>query len=195
LCKANLAMTRIFLTLATADALALVLTFALGCWSKLTDGLHAAAGSAYLLHFLFGLFTAVGTLMTHCLIFTYFLGTGRWVKEVTLAYDLPDEPWHKRTRELKRRTFPPALAAMLVTIATAAAGAGAQLRSWPWQLHLTLGIVTLAVNYWAFRLEYRNVSVNARTLEEVLAEVDRVRAERGLPPNAEALLEEARRGT
>ena len=180
-------MTRIFLTLAGTNALALLVTFALGCWSKLTAGLHDADSSVYLLHFLFGLFTAVGTLLTHCLIFTYFLGTGRWVKEVTLAYDLPDEPWHKRTRELKRVTFPPALAAMLITIATAAGGAGAQLQAWPWQVHLTLGVVTLAVNLWAFRLEYRNVTENAGILEAVLREVDRIRAERGLPPNEEAL--------
>jgi hypothetical protein len=184
-------MTRIFLTLATAVYLSLTLTFALGCWSRLSDGLHAANGSAFMLHFLFGLFTAVGTLLVHCLIFTYFLGTGRWVKEVTLAYDLPDEPWHKRTRELKRQTFPPALTAMLVTIATAAAGAGGQLQAWPWQVHFTLGVVTLVVNAWAMRLEYRNLRINAVTLEEVLTEVDRVRAERGLPPNEEALAEEA----
>ena len=100
------------------------MAFVLGGCSKLTDGLHAANNSLYLLHFLAGLFTAVGTLLTHCLIFTYFLGTGRWVKEVTLAYDLPDAPWHKRNRELKRLVFPAALAAMLVTIATAAGGAG-----------------------------------------------------------------------
>jgi hypothetical protein len=186
-------MTRIFLTLATADLLSLTLTFALGCWSRLSDGLHAASGSAFMLHFLFGLFTAVGTLLVHCLIFTYFLGTGRWVKEVTLAYDLPDEPWHKRTRDLKRQTFPPALTAMLVTIATAAAGAGGQLQAWPWQVHFTLGVVTLLVNAWAMMLEYRNVHINARTLDAVLSEVDRVRAERGLPPNADALAEEARR--
>ncbi len=184
-------MTRIFLTLAAANALALTTAFALGCWSKLTDGLHAPASSAYLLHFLVGLFTAVGTLLTHCLIFTYFLGTGRWVKEVTLAYDLPDEPWHKRTRELKRLTFPPALAAMLVTIATAAGGAGAQLQAWPWQVHLALAVAALAINLWAFRLEHRNVTENAGILDAVLREVDRIRAERGLPPNEEALRQAA----
>jgi len=184
-------MTRIFLTLAAADSLALVLAFVLGSWSKLTDGMHAADGTVYLLHFLVGLFTAVGTLLTHCLIFTYFLGTGRWVKEVTLAYDLPDAPWHKRTRELKRLTFPPALAAMLVTIATAAGGAGAQMLSWPWQIHLGLAIAALIINLWAFRLEYRNVTENAGILDAVLREVDRIRAEKGLPPNAEALRQAA----
>src|SRR5580765_6835063 len=170
-------MTRIFATLASANALALAVTFVLGCWSKLTDGINAGESSVYVLHFLFGLFTGVGTLLVHCLIFTYFLGTGRWVKEVTLAYDLPDEPWHKRTRDLKRQTFPPALTAMLVTIATAAAGAGGQLQAWPWQVHFTLGVVTLLVNAWAMMLEYRNVHINARTLDAVLSEVDRVRAE------------------
>src|SRR4051794_4360143 len=176
-------MTRIFLTLAAVDSLALALAFALGCWSKLTDGLHTDASPAFMLHFLVGLFTAVGTLLTHCLIFTYFLGTGRWVKEVTLAYDLPDRPWHKRTRDLKRLTFPPALAAMLVTIATAAGGAGAQMQSWPWQVHFGLALAALVINLWAFRLEWRTVTENAAILDAVLRDVDRIRAERGLPPN------------
>ena len=42
-------------------------------------------------------------------------------------------------------------------------------------MHLALGTVTLLVNLWAFRLEYRNVTWNAATLDEVLREVDRVR--------------------
>jgi hypothetical protein len=182
-------MTRIFLTLASVNALALTIAFVLGCWSKLTDGLHSVDGTLYLLHFLTGLFTAVGTLLTHCLIFTYFLGTGRWVKEVTLAYDLPDEPWHKRTRELKRLTFPVALAAMLVMIATAAGGAGAQMQHWPWQVHFGLASAALVINFWAFRLEYRTVTENAGILDAVLREVDRIRMEKGLPPNEDALRE------
>src|ERR1700693_600070 len=121
-------MTRIFTTLATVNALALTATFVTAILSRWN-------GAVFLVHFCLGLFTAVGTLLVHCLIFTYFLGTGRWVKEVTLAYQLPDEPWHKETRELKRRAFPVALAAMLITIATAAAGAGAQLQEWPWYVH------------------------------------------------------------
>jgi hypothetical protein len=184
-------VSRTFLTLAITDALALLVTFALGCWSKLTSGLHDPASHVYLLHFLFGLFTAVATILIHCLIFTYFLGTGRWVKEVTLAYDLPDVPWHKRTRDLKRSTFPPALAAMLITIATAAGGAGAQLQHWPWYAHFSLALAALAINVWAFRLEYRHLTENAGILDAVLREVDRVRAERGLPPNDVALREEA----
>jgi len=186
-------MTRIFTSLALLNTLALIATYAVGVVSKLRASALHPEDPTYLVHFVLGLFTAIGTLLVHCLIFTYFLGTGRWVKEVTLAYDLPDEPWHKETRELKRRTFPPALAAMLIVIAAAAAGAGAQLQQWPWQVHATLGTLALLINLAAFRVEYRNVTANAVVLDEVLREVDRVRAAHGLPSNAEALREEEAR--
>jgi hypothetical protein len=182
-------MTRIFLALASIDALGLAASFAVGLTSMMREGVRHPDDPTYQIHFLLGLFTAIGTLLVHCIIFTYFLGTGRWVKEVTLAYALPDEPWHKLTRELKRWTFPPALCAMLVTIATAAAGTGVQLRVWPWYVHLTLACATLVINGWAFLVEYGNVRTNAGVIEAVLQEVDRIRAERGLPSNQEALQE------
>ena len=53
--------------------------------------------------------TSLGVL---CLIFIYFLGTGRWVKEVAIGYKIPDDPLPKLTRELKRKAFPAALFAM-----------------------------------------------------------------------------------
>lgn len=180
-------MTRIFLTLVITNSLSLVATFVAGVVSKLRDGVVNPQDPSYLIHFLLGLFTAVLTLLVHCLIFTYFLGTGRWVKEVGLAYNLPDAELPRQTRELKRLTFPPALFAMLTTIAAAAAGAGAQLQEWPWQLHLGLGCAALLINAWAFRVEYVSVRTNAAVIDAVLHEVDRIRAERGLSSNAEAL--------
>jgi hypothetical protein len=183
-------MTRIFASLAALDLLALVLAFAFGVASKLRGSAWRPDDPTYLIHFGLGLFAAIVTLLVHCLIFTYFLGTGRWVKEVGLAYDLPDQPWPKLTRELKRRTFPPALAAMLITIATAAAGAGAQLQEWPWQVHFSLALAALVVNLWAFWVEYHALRINGEVLDNVLREVDRIRAERGLPSNQEALRQE-----
>jgi hypothetical protein len=183
-------MTRIFTTLAVIDGLALLVSFVLGIASWWRGAAHQANDSLYLVHFTFGLFTAIGTLLVHCIIFTYFLGTGRWVKEVKLAYNLRDEPLPLLTRELKRKTFPPALAAMLITIATAAAGAGAQLQEWPWQVHATLALLTLVINGWAFSIEYRNVNINGGVIEDVMREVERIRAARGLTSNADALREQ-----
>src|SRR5437899_2448346 len=179
-------MTRIFPILAALDGLMLAVAFVLGVLSKLRDGVHNPSDQIFWYHFLFGLSAAILTLLVHCLIFTYFLGTGRWVKEVKLAYDLPDDPLPKLTRDLKRRVFPPALFAMLIAIATGAAGAAAQVEVWPWQIHATLATLALLVNLWAFRLEYRCLQINVGVLDEVMREVDRLRAERGLPSNAEA---------
>jgi hypothetical protein len=182
-------MAQTFRTLAVFLTIAILLTIGLGFWSFLTPG-EAKFKDLFIVHFVVGLATAIGALLVHCLIFIYFLGTGRWVKEVAIAYAMPDRPWPKLTRELKRQTFPPALFAMLVTIAASAAGAGVQIKVWNWLVHAALALATLGVNFWAFWVEYRNVGVNACAIEAVLAEVDRIRAERGLPSNAEALLED-----
>src|SRR5438105_12609331 len=121
-------MIRIFLLLASLDGLALCASVVLGTLSKLHGAQLNEQDQIWMFHFYCGLGSAVLNLLVHCLIFTYFLGTGRWIKETALAYSLPDEPYPKLTRQLKRQTFPPALFAMLITIATVAPGAGAQLR-------------------------------------------------------------------
>jgi hypothetical protein len=167
--------------------LALLATFAVGVLSFLRGSRTNPDDPTYLLHVYLALISLTTNLGVHCLVFIYFLGTGRWVKEVALAYTLPDYPLPRCTRDLKRATFPPALLAMLVPIAALAAGAGAATRNWPWGYHAALAVASLLVNAWAFRIEYRNVRVNAGVLDGVLREVDRIRAERGLPPNAEAL--------
>jgi len=182
-------MSRIFTTLAAIITLSLLVTIGFGFWSMALE-VTMFKKDIYVIHFCLGLFTAIGILLVHSIIFTYFLGTGRWVKEVGIAYQLPDQLLPKLTRELKREVFPAALFAMLIGIATAAAGAGRQLGEWHWSIHLTLALVTLMVNLWAFTVEHRCVSMNAGVIDAVLAEVDRIRAERGLVTNAEALKEE-----
>jgi hypothetical protein len=79
---------------------------------------------------------------------------------------------------------------MLVPIAAAVAGAGVQMQGWHWSVHFALGVATLLVNVWAFTVEYRNVRINSALIDQVLAEVDRIRAAHGLPTNAEAIRQE-----
>src|SRR5207245_6635398 len=94
-------MARIFTTLAAIDAVALLATYVVGWVSRAREAAqHWDTDPTYQIHFLLALFTAFLTLLVHCLMFTYFLGTGRWVKEVAQAYQIPDDPLAKRTREL-----------------------------------------------------------------------------------------------
>lgn len=179
-------MTQRFRYLAIFLTFMMVLTIAVGFWSFFLE-VSPFKKDVFIAHFYLGLFTTLVILLVHCLIFTYFLGTGRWVKEVGIAYKLNDEEQPKTTRELKRIVFPPALFSMLIAIAASAAGAGVQLQAWHWSVHATLAFFTLAINVWAFRVELWTLELNARTIQEVLDEVDRRRAELGLSSNAEEL--------
>ena len=183
-------MTRILANLTAFNLLALLATFVAGWVSFYRGGRGIADDPTYGLHVFLGIVSGTTTLAIHCLVFIYFLGTGRWVKEVGIAYGIPDDPLPRLTRTLKRRAFPAALFAMLVTIATSAAGAGAATRAWPWPVHATLALATLAVNLWAAAVELRCVNTNGGLIDEVMREVDRIRAERGLPSNEEALRQE-----
>jgi hypothetical protein len=184
-------MSRILARLAAINLFSLSVVFVLGAVSALR-GATLIDDLNYPLHLYLGLFAIFFNLGLHCLIFIYFLGTGRWVKEVALAYGLPDAPLPRLTRDLKRRTFPPALFAMLVPIAAAATGMGHYRLAWPWAWHLALGIASILVNVWALRIEARDVAINAGIITEVLQEVDRIRVAQGLPTNAEALEQERR---
>ncbi len=174
-------MTRIFVTLATIHAIALLVTFGFGVefmWEREAGAIAPTADQpirgGFAWHMVSGLIAAVFTLLVHCLIFTYFLGTGRWVKEVARAYQLPDEPLPKLTREFKRTAFPPALFAMLSVIVTVASGAGAQTasESW-WSLsHPVLAVAALAINVWAYFVEYHTVAANSAVMDQVMLEVE-----------------------
>ena len=177
-------MTRIFTTLASVNILAFVAAFGSGVLSAPGDD------SAYVVHFILGMAAVLLNLLVHCLIITYLLGTGRLIKEVTIAYGLPDDRWARPTRDLKRSNTPKAILAMLTSIAAVAAGEGDRHNVWPWWIHLVLACAALLITLWVFRVEYRNIATNGRILNEIIDEVERIRAAHGLPSSAEELLGE-----
>ena len=81
-------MTRILSNLSAFNLVALLAAFVVGWLSFAFGSRGNESDSTYLLHVFLGLLSGTTALGVHCLIFIYFLGTGRWVKEVTLAYQL-----------------------------------------------------------------------------------------------------------
>jgi hypothetical protein len=183
-------MTRIFLVCATLTGLALLAAAVSGTASWLVGGLTRPDTDLFVIHLLLGLLASFAVLGTHCLVITYFLGTGRLIKEACLAYGFPDDGWPRQTRDIKRGNTPYAILAMLLTVGTAAAGQGRYMLDWPAWLHAALAVLTLVVNGWVWCRQYRHLKTNVRILDEMFAAVDRVRAEQGLPSNEEALRQE-----
>ncbi|MDB5353484.1 MAG: hypothetical protein JWN86_4731 [Planctomycetota bacterium] len=169
-------MHRIFLGLAVTVGSLLVVTLFSGFLVPSGQG-----GALHDLHFLLGLLTVMATLLIHSIAFTYFLGTGKWVKEVVRVYQLPPWVWSQAVKN-KRRAFPFELASMLLIGATSWLGAAADTRRalnatysyW----HLMVASATLAFNLGAFVVEYVSILAQARLLLEVKDQADRLREAR-----------------
>jgi hypothetical protein len=119
-------------------------------------------------HVLFGFFTTFLVTLTQSMTMFYFIGTGKHVKD--LVASLPGGPeLIQRTKVFKAKVFPPALWAMLFTMATMIIGGGVHTHvSWtPPILHALLAIVALYYNIVAFWKDAKYMMENNLVLQEV----------------------------
>lgn len=181
-------MKRIFLTLAIFSNIVLAAAFALGV--RIDDPKLASSVSDVSWHFLTALGALVFASLVHAIVLTYFMGTGRWMEETTAAYRL-DERWQRGCQSLKYKTIPGMITCLTLLILTGALGGAAdpaapsgfgELWGVPAStFHFALAATTLLANLLVNVYEYQALRTNGRFVEEVLAEVRRIRQERGLP--------------
>ncbi|HUQ68643.1 MAG TPA: hypothetical protein VM165_03910 [Planctomycetaceae bacterium] len=178
-------MNRIFLPLAVVSTIFLVATFVLGL--QIDD--PKVAKSAVTAHSLTALAAMCFATLVHAIVLTYFMGTGRWIEEVAQAYRL-SPLLHAENQSLKYRVVPMIVGCFLSLLATGALGAaispgatvqfagGMGLSATMW--HRSFAIVTLLANIGAHYGEYLALFRNGEVVESVLAEVRRIREEKGL---------------
>jgi hypothetical protein len=179
-------MTRIFPTLASLSLGLFLAAVVIG----LTIGdLYNAPTQATLnsrgVHMLTGTAAALAVVFVHSVAVTYFVGTSRWVKEVTETYRLDSEPL-RRSTQLKRRTFPWCVMGMLAVVGIGALGAAsdpgtgrantADMAS----VHLIAALGGLAFIGWTYFQAWQNIAENQHVIEEIVGMVARMRRERGL---------------
>jgi hypothetical protein len=181
-------MSRIFFTLALLSLALLIAAMVMGLTMGDLYAKPEPSEATYLSasrHRLTGAAAALGVVLVECLAVTYFIGTGRWCREVVETYRFDSAPLAASNR-LKRSTFPWAVLGMLAAVGVIALGAAADpatLRpnTQPWAYwHLVgacLGIVFIA---WTYLVGWNNIIAHHAILEELVAEVGRVRRERGL---------------
>ncbi len=185
-------MSRIFLSLAGVSTLLLVGAFVLGSLIHVGDPTAptAAEMAARRWHMLTALAAIILATLVHSIVFTYFMGTGRWLEETSRAYGLGDE-YHARNQRLKYRTLPGIIGCFVIFLATACFGAA--LDSGAWQVmtgtsielgktfHFVLAGASLLLNSGVFFGEYQSIWNNGAVVNEVLEEVRRIRLAKGLP--------------
>jgi hypothetical protein len=144
-----------------------------------------AAKGRFVLHFLFGLAAGLVTVLVNSVSVTYFIGTSRWCREVVEAYGL-DQDLIARSNSLKRRTFPWALGGIGVMLAIIALGAAsdpsrAAQGTANWVLvHYVVALAGTFVIAVSLLMQVVNIAANYSIIDEIVSEVARIRAERGL---------------
>ena len=179
-------MTRILFTLASLSLILLLTALVLGL---LIGDLYAPRPSEETLnwatvHRLTGIAAALAVVFVESVVVTYFIGTSRWCKEVVETYGL-DRTAVAMSNRLKRATFPWALAGMFAVIGIIALGGAADpatgrpdTQTWV-QWHFVAAIGGIVLIAWTYVVAWNNVLANHAIIERIVAEVGRIRHERG----------------
>jgi hypothetical protein len=185
-------MNRIFATLAVFSIVALVATLLLGFSIgdlndpalRQSDQLPRLVNLS-MIHKMAGLASALIVVLVNSIVVTYFVGTGRWCKEVVDTYSL-DVELIRQNVAIKRRAFPWAVMAMLAIVGVSALGAAAdpgrlQPGTENWVVpHLAGALVGIGFIACAYFNEAQRIREQQDLISEVLSEVKRIREERGL---------------
>ena len=169
-------MIRNFLVLAVTGTSLLLANFVLGLFAAgEVRGPHAIW---HAIHLLFSLLTVIVLLGVHSIVYTYFMATARWAKEVVHVYQLPE--WFiAQAMRNKRRSFRFIFGAMTAVAVAAWLGAAADTRGsayTPW--HLGAVALMIAFNFGSFGIEYVGIVSHARLLLELKAQADAMREAR-----------------
>jgi hypothetical protein len=169
-------MIRIFLVMAVTGGSLLAADVVLGFLA--TGDEHDPSAIARRVHVLFSIATVVVLLGIHSIVYTYFVATGKWAKEVVQAYQLPDWIGAQATKN-KRRAFRFVLGSMTVLAAAAWLGAAADTRGAFYTLwHLGSAALAVAFNLGSFVVEYAVIVAHVRLLNELKDRADRLREAR-----------------
>lgn len=138
------------------------------------------------LHFWIGIGATLATILVNSVSITYFMGTNRWCQEVVEMYRL-EIALSETSRSIKRRSFPWALAGILMAIAIASLGAAADPAGYlrasaaRWALpHYLIALLGTGLIGWSFLIQVEYIRANFAVIQEILTAVQSVRASRGL---------------
>jgi hypothetical protein len=154
-------MISLFLGLTGVNLLCLLVSATLGYISMSRPSLADV-------HILAGAMTAIACCAVHCVVFTYFIATAKWIRHAVQVKRLSPaliEP----TRSFKMQAFPAAIAAMAIVFIAAMCGAAVPNYGLSLVWHHLLAIAAIAVNALVAIVEFSAIQRNARHIDQILA--------------------------
>lgn len=117
-------------------------------------------------HVLLAIFAAFLVLFGHSMTMFYFIGTGIRMKELVAEHEI-QEDLITPTKIFKKRVFPFATMAMLVTMITFIIGGGVDTGRVPSWGHLLLALVATVLHFIAMQKEAVAISANVRLFDRL----------------------------
>jgi hypothetical protein len=158
-------MISLFIGLTGFNLLCLAVTASLGYAVMLAGTRYAGY------HQLAGSLSTVACCAVHCVVFTYFIATAKWiqhaidVKRLDLALAAP-------TRSFRAQAFPSAIAAMLIVFITAIVGVATISYGIRPIWHHGLAWASLVVNVLVAAVEYRAIARNGALIDTILQRIN-----------------------
>ena len=155
-------MISLFLGLTLANLIALLTTIGLG---------YVASNPASNLrgwHTLAGAMSLMLCIGVHCVVFTYFMATAKWVQHAVTVKGL-DPSFSTPTRSFKHQALPVALGAILIVFLTAIFGAAVDSGSTSVVGHHLLALAAFGANIGAATAEYAAIRRNGALIDQILS--------------------------
>jgi hypothetical protein len=157
-------MIPLFIALTMINLLCLLATAVLGYGASI-----AAEWGAY--HQLAGAMATICCCAIHCIVFTYFIATAKWIQHAVSVKKL-SEDYLTPTRSFRAQAFPAALLAMLSVFIAAVVGVATYTYHLRPTSHLYAAITAICVNAIVALIEFRAIHRNGKLMDEILRRIN-----------------------
>ncbi len=148
----------------------------------------ATLGMAYIhhppftldLHMIWGLFTATLIVLLQCLIFGFFIGSGKSIKSAVKENGLSQE-WIQKTRDYKNQSYPALMLAILVSAAAAILGGGVAAGAVRVSVHQGFVWLALGLNIRSLWISYKVVVENVNAIHHINEEIQKAKKGNQIP--------------
>jgi hypothetical protein len=131
-------------------------------------------------HMLLGFFMATMLILLQCLIFGFFIGSGKSIKQKVQEFGLSPN-WVQKTKDYKNKSYPALMLAIVVMAAAAVLGGGVGAGSVPVWLHQTFIWLALVLNVRSLWISYKTIVENVEAIHRMNAEIETLREGGKLP--------------
>jgi hypothetical protein len=132
-------------------------------------------------HMLLGFFMATMIILLQCLIFGFFIGSGKSIKQKVQEFGLSPD-WIQKTKDYKNKSYPALMLAIVVTAAAAVLGGGAGAGAVPIWVHQAFIWMALALNLRSLWISYRTIVENVEAIHRMNAEIGALKQGSQPPP-------------